>query len=71
MIASCPSVDNNQAERDLRIVKAKSKISGCFRARDGGQVFASIKSYTATLRKNKLNIFQGIKLAFQRIPILG
>ena len=62
--------DNNQAERDLRMIKAKSKISGCFRAHDGGQVFASLKSYTATLRKNKRNIFQGIKAAFVRIPVL-
>jgi len=62
--------DNNQAERDLRMIKAKSKISGCFRAHDGGQVFAALKTYTATLRKNKRNIFQGIKDAFERIPIL-
>jgi len=62
--------DNNQAERDLRMIKAKSKISGCFRAHDGGQVFAFLKSYTATLRKNKRNIFYGIKAAFDRIPVL-
>jgi len=67
-----PSVpfDNNQAERDLRMIKAKTKISGCFRANDGGQVFASLKSYTATLRKNNLNIFSGIKAAFELKPFL-
>lgn len=62
--------DNNQAERDLRMIKAKTKISGCFRALDGGQVFASLKSYTATLRKNYRNIFLGILAAFQHNPIL-
>jgi len=69
---SNPSVpfDNNQAERDLRMIKAKTKISGCFRAQDGGQVFALQKSYTATLRKNNLNIFSGIKAAFELKPVL-
>jgi transposase len=67
--ASVP-FDNNQAERDLRMIKAKSKISGCFRAHNGGQVFAVLKSYTATLLKNKRNIFLGIYAAFQHMPIL-
>jgi transposase len=62
--------DNNQAERDLRMIKAKTKISGCFRAHDGGQVFAVLKSYTATLRKNRRNIFLGISEAFQLRPVL-
>jgi len=62
--------DNNQAERDLRMIKAKIKISGCFRADDGDEIFAAIKSYTSTLRKNCLNIFLGIKLAFAGEPIL-
>jgi len=63
--------DNNQAERDLRMIKAKSKISGCFRAHNGGHVFASLKSYTATLRKNNRNIFLGIKAAFELKPVLS
>jgi len=62
--------DNNQAERDLRMIKAKTKISGCFRGEDGGKVFAAIKSYTSTLRKNGLNLFQGIKSAFGLKPVL-
>ena len=62
--------DNNQAERDLRMIKAKTKISGCFRGEDGGKVFAAIKSYTSTLRKNGLNLFQGIKSAFGFKPVL-
>jgi hypothetical protein len=62
--------DNNQAERDLRMIKAKTKISGCFRAHYGGHVFASLKSYTATLRKNNCNIFLGINAAFEFNPVL-
>jgi transposase len=61
--------DNNQAERDLRMIKAKTKISGCFRGKDNGGVFAVLKSYTSTLRKNKRNIFDGIKSAFNSNPI--
>ena len=62
--------DNNQAERDLRMIKAKAKISGCFRADNGGEVFAAVKSYTSTLRKNHCNIFIGIRLAFAGKPFL-
>ena len=62
--------DNNQAERDLRMIKAKTKISGCFRATNGGEVFANIKSYTSTLRKNGLNIFDGIRDAFRAKPVV-
>jgi len=61
--------DNNQAERDLRMIKAKTKISGCFRGNDKGTVFATLKSYTSTLRKNNCNIFNGIKSAFDSNPI--
>lgn len=61
--------DNNQAERDLRMIKAKIKISGCFRGENDCMVFASIKSYTSTLRKNGLNIFDSIMAAFDFNPI--
>ena len=56
--------DNNQAERDLRMIKAKTKISGCFRSADGDSVFATLKSYTSTIRKNGLNIFDSLVSAW-------
>ena len=61
---------NNQAERDLRMIKAKAKISGCFRSNDGDSIFAMLKSYTASLRKNALNIFDGLRAAWGKNPVL-
>jgi transposase/uncharacterized coiled-coil protein SlyX len=52
--------DNNQAERDLRMVKIQAKISGEFRSLHGAQRFADIRSYIATTIKHGLNTLDNL-----------
>lgn len=55
---------NNQAERDIRPVKLKQKVSGCFRTFHGAEVYARIEGYVSTLRKNQFNIFKELTNVF-------
>jgi len=54
---------NNQAERDLRMMKCKQKISGGFRTAKGAECFARIRGFISTARKQGLNIFEAIQQA--------
>jgi transposase len=47
--------DNNQAERDLRMVKLQHKISGCWRTLAGAAAFLALPSYLVTVRKHQVN----------------
>ena len=62
--------DNNQGERDVRMVKVKQKVSGGFRTIEGAKRFGRIRGYISTARKNAKNVFEAILDAFAGTPFI-
>jgi hypothetical protein len=55
---------NNQAERDLRSLKTKQKVSGCFRSYAGAATFLCIKSYILTAKRKLKPALDSIVVLF-------
>ena len=62
--------DNNQAERDLRMVKLQQKISGTFRSEAGARHFAHVRSYLQTAAKQGINLLDALTRLFTTGPWL-
>ena len=62
--------DNNLAERDVRMVKVKQKVSGTFRTQSGADDFCAIRSYISTVRKQGYNVIDALYHAFVGQPFL-
>ena len=62
--------DNNQAERDLRMIKVQQKISGTFRDATGADAFCRIRGYISTLRKQTRQVLTALEQAFLGHPLL-
>jgi transposase len=62
--------DNNEAERDLRMMKVEQKISGGFRTPRGATTFATLRSYVVTARKQGRDALSALRDLFAGHPFM-
>lgn len=57
--------DNNLAEKSLRMIKSKTKISGGFKTEEGAKTFAKIRSFIATCKIRTENVIDELVKIFE------
>ena len=63
---------NNQAEQDIRMMKVRQKVSGCFRTLEGAEDFGTIRGYLSTMKKqghNMLDVLTSVVQGQPRAPV--
>ena len=61
--------ENNLAERDIRMLKSKTKVSGAFNMLSGAKDFLAIRSVIQSCMKQNKNTFDAIQNLFNGEPI--
>jgi transposase len=60
----------NRAESDLRMMKLRQKISGCFRTEAGVAIFCDLRSYLSTMQKQGVPLLTALRSAVVGSPLL-
>jgi transposase len=60
---------NNQAERDIRMLKVKGKVSNCFRTEEGADTFCRLRSYVQTCQKQHMPLLDCLRSVFVGEPL--
>jgi transposase len=66
----CVPFDNNQAERDIRMIKLQQKISGCWRTITGAEHFLALRAYLSTTAKHGRSTVEVLTALADRRPWL-